>query len=495
MNNRWFIPFLFLLVACRSVSAWETLTNDLDLDCTQQAFRTMDCSYRQLAGQKPDNFSASYKKESLPVTGHSLYPSEEDRTAIILLVDTSDPARQPVIEKNREQIRKILDRMQSRHSIGLATFDKGLHLQARPGSSRERIMEAAATLKAGGMITELYRSSIKAVELLAETDAQKKAIYLFSDGLAEDRAYFHEDVVRTARRNNVIINSLGFQRNVGLSVALQSLRRLSEETGGLYIEAGDDYTLPASFLQNPFNNIDRGGRFSIDISALSNLPVQQTEITLNYTLEGKDFGIDIPVSLPGMPAAKTSGPAGGPVSLTPPPVRIVTAPPETRTDNLDRWLWYGVPVTLLILVLLTIVTLVILMRKTRPEGGKASAPIQEQFKPYAYLISQDEKVTRYPVTRTTWRIGRSRDNEMTLDDNSVSRRHAEIQRLENGSFMIYDHDSLNGVFVNGQKISRQQLNEGDIIEIGDFYLRFTEYPADFLLGEDTVMQQTRAPRS
>ncbi|NIO84343.1 MAG: FHA domain-containing protein, partial [Candidatus Aminicenantes bacterium] len=54
--------------------------------------------------------------------------------------------------------------------------------------------------------------------------------------------------------------------------------------------------------------------------------------------------------------------------------------------------------------------------------------MQEQFRPYAYLISQTENAKRYPITRTTWRIGRSMDNEMTLPDNSISRRHAEIQR-------------------------------------------------------------------
>ena len=149
---------------------------------------------------------------------------------------------------------------------------------------------------------------------------------------------------------------------------------------------------------------------------------------------------------------------------------------------------------LLVLIVLAGVTLVLLTRRpTATRSGAKQPPPQEQFKPYAYLIAQDEKATRYPITRTTWRIGRSRDNEMTLDDNSVSRRHAEIQRLGSGKFMLYDLDSLNGVFVNEQKISKHKLSEGDIIEIGDFYLRFTQHPSDFQLSEDTVMLKTKAP--
>ena len=176
-----------------------------------------------------------------------------------------------------------------------------------------------------------------------------------------------------------------------------------------------------------------------------------------------------------------------------PPIQIVTTPSGQEEDILDTWLWYGVPIALLILIGLTGVTLVLLTRKQKPAKPDKQQPAQEQFKPYAYLIAQDEKATRYPITRTTWRIGRSRDNEMTLDDNSVSRRHAEIQRLGTGKFMLYDLDSLNGVFVNDEKITKCKLSEGDIIEIGDFYLRFTQHPSDFQLSEDTVVLKTRAP--
>lgn len=482
---------LCLLFASRNAAAWEILTNNLDIDCFQDKSLRVDCSYRLLVPGKPSAISASYKKESLPLTEKATYPSTNDTTAVILLIDTSDPARQPVIEQNKRQILRILSQTESHHHIGLAAFDRGLQVKSDITSDKEGVINAVRSLKAGGMITELYRSTLNAVELLANIDAGRKAIYLFSDGLAEDRAYFHEDVVRAARRHNVVINSLGFQRTVALAVALQTLRRLSEETGGIYVEADENHVLPESFLQQPFDNIDRGGRFSIDISALSSLPADRASIRLDFTMNRSNINVDVPVNLPGSPSVKADNRSQA-APLAAPPIQIVRTPQNRETVGLDRWLWYGVPAALLILVLLTIVTLAIVLRKSTP-ARQPRQPSQEQFKPYAYLIGQDEKATRYPVTRTTWRIGRSRDNEMTLDDHSVSRRHAELQRLENGDFMIYDHDSLNGVFVNEQKVTKQKLNEGDIIEIGDFYLRFTEYPADYQLGEDTVLQKTRAP--
>jgi pSer/pThr/pTyr-binding forkhead associated (FHA) protein len=44
------------------------------------------------------------------------------------------------------------------------------------------------------------------------------------------------------------------------------------------------------------------------------------------------------------------------------------------------------------------------------------------------------------------------DNDLVVDDTSVSRHHAEIRRRRDGSFEVLDLNSMNGVFVNGKKI-------------------------------------------
>jgi len=80
-----------------------------------------------------------------------------------------------------------------------------------------------------------------------------------------------------------------------------------------------------------------------------------------------------------------------------------------------------------------------------------------------------------------------------LRDTSVSRRHAEIHRDKGDEFTLIDLNSLNGVFVNSEKIGRYKLKEGDIIEIGDVNLRFTLMPIDYQLEESTVMQDTKVP--
>jgi len=61
-----------------------------------------------------------------------------------------------------------------------------------------------------------------------------------------------------------------------------------------------------------------------------------------------------------------------------------------------------------------------------------------------------------------------------IDDVTVSRRHAEIRR-EAGEFTIVDSDSLNGTFVNRNRVDQAPLKNGDEIQIGKFKLViFTE---------------------
>src|SRR5215472_7680585 len=70
-------------------------------------------------------------------------------------------------------------------------------------------------------------------------------------------------------------------------------------------------------------------------------------------------------------------------------------------------------------------------------------------------------------------IGRSNENDIVLNDFSVSRRHAYLRR-ENGAWVIYDNQSTNGVRVNDKLVPKSPVADGDQAVIGTFLLRFRE---------------------
>ncbi|KOV28500.1 FHA domain-containing protein [Streptomyces sp. H021] len=69
--------------------------------------------------------------------------------------------------------------------------------------------------------------------------------------------------------------------------------------------------------------------------------------------------------------------------------------------------------------------------------------------------------------RTAVRIGRATDNDLVIDELDVSRRHAELRALADGTYEIADLGSHNGTYLNGAPVTgRAPLTEGDIVGIG-----------------------------
>ena len=82
-----------------------------------------------------------------------------------------------------------------------------------------------------------------------------------------------------------------------------------------------------------------------------------------------------------------------------------------------------------------------------------------------------ERVQVVPLQDGWTRIGRSLSAHVRLDDPTVSRRHALLHR-EEGCAKVLDDRSLNGVFVDGERIELEQLSDGCEIAIGRFRLHF-----------------------
>jgi hypothetical protein len=94
---------------------------------------------------------------------------------------------------------------------------------------------------------------------------------------------------------------------------------------------------------------------------------------------------------------------------------------------------------------------------------------------YGWLDMLDGNASRYPLQTTNIRIGRHRDNDICLQNDSISRRHAVLHfDADNRRFVITDLGGDNGVIINKIQIKQQshELNDGDLVELGEVRLRF-----------------------
>lgn len=97
--------------------------------------------------------------------------------------------------------------------------------------------------------------------------------------------------------------------------------------------------------------------------------------------------------------------------------------------------------------------------------------------PGEYLVYEDgDEVRTVPLAKEWTRIGRSLAADVRFDDPTVSRRHALLVRAPD-RVRVLDDRSMNGVFVNGERVEWSTLADGDEIMVGRHSLRFLQIAA------------------
>lgn len=114
------------------------------------------------------------------------------------------------------------------------------------------------------------------------------------------------------------------------------------------------------------------------------------------------------------------------------------------------------------------------MQQTAPAAGPPARVV---------LLSTNLAGQEFELTRPAMVIGRTDDNDVTVNHRSISRHHAKIV-CENGRYAIVDLQSSNGVRVNGEEYSKVELRRGDVVDLGHVRMRFVEPGEDFLFGRD-----------
>ena len=382
---------------------------------------------------------------ALPEPKLTPYPAEGQTTAILFLIDTSDPARKKVVDAVVRDVRAMIGHAQPYHRLGLATFDSAMTMRAEVGASPEAMQRALAAVLAAGKRTELFRRGAEAVLKLAEVKSTRKALFLFSDGRAEDdpKAYPLSYMADTAITADVRVYAFCYTGVAPPPISCQNLSRLAEETGGVYFAASRALTLPAEATAAPFIGIDNGGRAVFDLAPAA------------AALIGGKRDLRLVAELTRASAASSSPSRS---SCRPCPSSIA----RSKTDNLP---WTGAAVAAILAIIgLSIYAAFFLLRQRHD-----TVALQH---PVAYLEFLDGDGTRHPMIGGALRIGRSAGNEVRLANTSVSAHHAEIHRRRDGTFIITDLKSMNGVAVNEAKVATAELHDGDEIDLGEVRFRF-----------------------
>ena len=130
---------------------------------------------------------------------------------------------------------------------------------------------------------------------------------------------------------------------------------------------------------------------------------------------------------------------------------------------------------LLVLYLFLVRAFAALWRSMRIESELAARPA------LAYLVvqrshPQGPRVGERLPLRAQSSIGRDAGNDVVLDDEAASARHAVIE-LADGAWWIADQGSTNGTVLNGARVEkRERLRDGDVVDVGRVEMRFEGTP-------------------
>jgi pSer/pThr/pTyr-binding forkhead associated (FHA) protein len=106
--------------------------------------------------------------------------------------------------------------------------------------------------------------------------------------------------------------------------------------------------------------------------------------------------------------------------------------------------------------------------------SEVAAPVEELREGTAMLVVRrgPNAGSRFLLDKDVVTAGRHPESDIFLDDITVSRRHAEIRRGPGGGFTVHDVGSLNGTYLNRERVDDDELANGDELQVGKFKLVF-----------------------
>lgn len=484
--------------------------------------RTLACGLRAAGFAEFRDVEARFAGESTPLDAQfAPFDAERDGSSTAYLIQTMPKARRTTLAQMADAVASIADPREGRRRFTAYTFADDLTPISGSGESRDAFVRQLVAIEPASATTHLYKSVEKAVQSLAEETSARKSVVVLADGTSDEGDAPPEEALAAAKAAGVVIHVLGYYDNTRERSKFEALSRLAEETGGYAAEvkrgsgSKNDFTreiVKPSFLTDVVEN---GGTVTAELTGSAG----ERKVAFTAILaDEKRLAGEAAVAVPEKPAA------------SPAPVEAPKPQPAAEPQIPDRDGGYG---WVLIFALATFAGLGALAynvygrdlfqfarwwldsvwpaEKGSNEAPRAIAPPEEptpapalpppsaeepktvrvgkrarrranatNSKPvvYGWLETlEGDDVARHPLRTTNVRVGRHRDNDICLLNDSISRRHALLHYDPvTRRFTITDLGAGNGVIVNRKRTKSRELKDGDTVELGEVRLRFHADP-------------------
>ena len=470
---------------------------------------TVSCEMRSTDAVVFKGVKASVKGRSEPLEADFKgFDASSNSLTGMFLVQTLDPARRATLVQMVDAIVRIAEQRDGNRRLTAYSFDNDLSLLADFDASKRDFERQVRAIKAATLPSQLYKTSLDAIAKLAKEKGDRKALVVLGDGQSDDTADEHDQVVKAAKAAGVVVHALGFLGSAGRFAQVSGAAAAGGRNGRLSQGSPGRRHAKVCGQQQvrcrraPAEALENGGSLKMTLKE----PPGSVTVTMTATFSDgrtesieRSFALAAPPASPQPPPQPQAQPSQGGAG----PVAEPTAP-AAWYERLLSWALANLALAVVIgaaLIAGAAGLAVLAVNSFSARTPEATLPVQEE-RVYGWLEMLDGAATRYPLRTTNARIGRHRDNDICLQNDSISRRHALLHfNADNRRFRITDLGGDNGVIVNKVKQQSHELSDGDLVELGEVRLRFRvnkelvglvlKVPA---LAESPVACRPRGPR-
>ncbi len=475
-----------------------------------------DKNNQPVAGLSPSDWHLY--EDDQEISDFKVVPARNTNIGIValLLIDTSGSMKGQPLSVAQEAGKGFLDVLDPRDQCAIMSFSTEPNLKQDFTTDKNKCQQALGTLAAGGW-TALFDSADQAVGRAGTVPNGRHVVVLLTDGRDEGgngqfgvplSTHTCQDVTTLAQQKGVPIYTIGVGDDSQLD--LDALQCLAQGSGGEFNRL-HSFATEGESLKALYQNIAAQLQNQYQFSYQTRLPADGKShiLRITTTISGAaitdTFTFQFPTPTPTKTLTET--PTDTPTETSTPTDTPTTTPTPTATPT-PTPPPFAAAVTSTSACLLGLVIFVaiivfgasrggFLFSGTRPSGNLPSpsgavdedmvstergfglaavtptVALKRKGEPAALLIMTKGTNTgkEYVIKSGLANIGRDANNDIILNDDAVSRQHARL-RFENGDFYLTDLDSLNHTFVNGERITRRVLSDGDRIQIGSMVLSF-----------------------